>query len=656
MRRFIVGCSLTALAGALMVGCSSDRVAAPSAVTTPHQAVSAAASAQAVTCPTYAQTAGVIAKVFPFPSSLIAYAGWLVVLDEYAHGRVSAAQTLMFKLWGPTLTAYKAGKLIGGVSMGTAANVLAFGDGLYCDVGLNPTGLTLGSDPTNPANVVAVVFPSPDSQTVKTNDGQAAVTISPKAITNPVTITISYITTTYGPFAGPLATPLDQYGPFFEFDVTPAGAFSDTVVVQQCLTPPGASSLPIVPATVHLGHNVTTGGTTVAQILPFATSSLSCNSSSAVPQATPYELARAGQIGRAARALGSDVLALFEPTVAYAASTSLGVGGKTKSFSPYGGIDTTLVIATQPSPFPVYTVPTGTPDSLAPAVLVSTPNGHTPIPGATVTFAVTAGQGDLTPTGSTTQSSSVVVATGTNGIAATGSWIVGPGANTVTGTAVYPVPSGSVGVTVLGPAPTFQANGTDILPYADSSGYSGGYSYLVPADNPTIDTTGFAQATYSPAGWASGVAPFGGPIPNTTGTSCPLFPLVQTAWDNSVEPSILLLRRPFVLPASFTGSVQIGIAIDNDVQVYFNGQALTSPTTGQTPDASGFFEHGGCASDNTLVFSIPNSSLVLGGSNLLALRARDDGVLAYVDVQVLPIASGNQNSMSVHKLKALPRR
>lgn len=644
MRRLSVGMCLTLLATALAVGCSSDRSTAPSAVPlADSSALSSRARSLAAACPSYDSTATDILLLARPPLSILALADWVVVLAQYrgGNGKVATAQTAMFKLWQGFLSAYKAGTLVGGMSMKTATRLLALGDGLYCDVGLNPTGLTLGGDPTNPANVTQVVFPSPDTQTVTTNDGQGAVKISPKAITTPVTITISYITTQAPAFSGPLNTPLDQYGPFFEFTVTPAQTFGDTVIVEQCLTGPNGT----VPGTVHIGHNVpstTVSGApdTVVQLLRLAPSSLSCTGggTSERPARNVFELAAA---------FGRQVLSLFTPTTAYA--TALGLGGKTKSFSPFGGVDTTIVVAPQPNPFPTQTVPTGSATPIVPAVQLNTPQGR-PVPGANVTFATTVGQGDLTAPGSTTESPSVVVTTGTLGGGAVGSWVVGPGANTVTATTVYPVPTGSVGVGVLGGTPTYQATGTDIMPYLDSASFSGGYSYLLFNPNaqiiPTVDTVGFQTVTLTgsnqlPAGWFSGgVAPFGSG--SVQGTTCPLDQFVQTLWNTSGDgqsnPSVLLLVRPFGLPANFTGSVQISVAIDNDIIVYLNGVEL-SPTGGAQPNPSDFnyFSHEGCATEGTFTFAVPNSALHLGGTpNVLAIRAQDRGAVGYVDVQVIP--------------------
>jgi len=44
--------------------------------------------------------------------------------------------------------------------------------------------------------------------------------------------------------------------------------------------------------------------------------------------------------------------------------------------------------------------------------------------------------------------------------------------------------------------------------------------------------------------------------------------------------------------------------------------------------------HEGCATLDSFTFSVPTSDLVRGGTNLVAVRARDRGTIGYVDVRV----------------------
>ena len=76
----------------------------------------------------------------------------------------------------------------------------------------------------------------------------------------------------------------------------------------------------------------------------------------------------------------------------------------------------------------------------------------------------------------------------------------------------------------------------------------------------------------------------------------------------------------------------MGIAVDNDVEVFVNGTAVT-PTSNGTPV---FVVHEGCAQQDApgLVFDVPLSVLKVGGQNLLAIRARDRGGESYIDARL----------------------
>ena len=126
------------------------------------------------------------------------------------------------------------------------------------------------------------------------------------------------------------------------------------------------------------------------------------------------------------------------------------------------------------------------------------------------------------------------------------------------------------------------------------------------------DLAGFEKGA-EPAGFADGTASFG------TGGGCPLDVTVQTQWDSSTD---MLLRRTLSFPNGAQG-VEVGVAIDNDVQVWFNGVDISN---GMQPS-------GGCAVLDRFVFPVPNV-LILAGDNLLAVRARDEGGIALADVRV----------------------
>jgi hypothetical protein len=125
------------------------------------------------------------------------------------------------------------------------------------------------------------------------------------------------------------------------------------------------------------------------------------------------------------------------------------------------------------------------------------------------------------------------------------------------------------------------------------------------------EPVGWQSSSYDDSSWAAGDAAFG------SGGGCPLQPTVKTHWDTNTD---MLLRKSIALPAGAT-AITVGIAIDNNAFVYWNGAQVGSAV------------HGGCPAYNDYVFSVPDN-LVLSGNNILAVQAIDLGVESFVDVTV----------------------
>ncbi|HTR19327.1 MAG TPA: hypothetical protein VMH88_00620 [Gemmatimonadales bacterium] len=145
--------------------------------------------------------------------------------------------------------------------------------------------------------------------------------------------------------------------------------------------------------------------------------------------------------------------------------------------------------------------------------------------------------------------------------------------------------------------------------------------------DPTNSGGGFEQPGYDDSEWPQGDAAFGsGSVEG--GQVCPLDGNKHTTWSIDTD---LLLRRSFTLPGG-AGSVKVAVAIDNDVQVFVNGVDVTA-SAGSANYSGGFQRHEGCATEDSFVFTVPDN-VVHAGSNVLAIRARDRGVISYVDVRV----------------------
>jgi hypothetical protein len=607
-----------------LAACSGDRQTAPASAD-PTVSTSRGARSHDTQCqvPTQQQ----ITALFNPMDVGTATSGLAHITNDLQKNNTSAAITDMYAEWNFTLQEYYAGKLSGGMTAQTQATTLAFGRVLYCLVGLDGSGLTLASTSLDPNNVVRVVFPADTDQTVATGSKHAGVLIPGGTLTQPVTISISLLPTTSAFPAGPLNTKLDQYGPFFEFDVIPVQTFGKPVVAGACLSTPAGDQ---PPSSVDLAHNVGQG----IQILPQApVPFLVCGVTALAPQPSVFQLARSGEYLKAAKRLGSVAENLFSPTAAYALVSS-GVGGKTTSFSPFGGVDTAVVITT-PAGFPAQpqSAPAGSSVAVAPSALVQTTNGHTPLSGASVTFAVASGGGSVGPTSSSTRTTTLTLTTDANGLATVPNWTLGTGpGNSLTANASFALPTSisgfptsgagaSAGVAVSGNPLTFTATSTDVIPYR-----SAGYLYLSGADGLA---PGFEQPTFPTSGWNTGTAAFGS---SNLGASCPsLVASVGTIWPNNPSGSTdMLLRKTFTLPAWWTAGLTVGIAIDNDFKAYVDGVNVTPTSAAGYDPTTGFVMHDGCATSDSYTFPIPAT----GGSHLLAIRARDRGTAAYVDTRI----------------------
>ena len=327
------------------------------------------------------------------------------------------AHKLVLDLISFVLQQYWAGKLNGGFSSTTQQEVVQLVNGLLCWVGL-PQNFTLANLSSDGAS--AVLTPSTPDTTVVTGSKQAGVEVDSGTVTQPVLVTIQRLPDS----PGPLLTQLDQYPIYYQFTVTPdTGSLALPVTIGVCLA---SSATPPDPTRLRVAHNVAPDTMGSIEILPLAPAPfLDCTNADVIGLRSSNALFNLALQGwRAARsALGQ----LFSPERLMAASS--GVGGTAKNFSPFGLVDTLLVMA--PNAPTSQELPLGAPVPALPSVSVTTPTGHA-FPHLPVSFAVTAGGGSLTGASTSTD---------TSGIATVGSWTLGSaaGLNTVTATGTPPV-------------------------------------------------------------------------------------------------------------------------------------------------------------------------------------------------------------------------
>ena len=149
-----------------------------------------------------------------------------------------------------------------------------------------------------------------------------------------------------------------------------------------------------------------------------------------------------------------------------------------------------------------------------------------------------------------------------------------------------------------------------IIPYLDK-----GYKFkVVPRGEGEV----FEQPEFDDSNFSIGDAGFG---TARTETECRLNNAnhVSTEWPINTD---ILLRKEFNLPTT-EHNLKMGVAIDNDIQVFINGRDISN----------GLRQHEGCATHDSFTFNAP-SEILVEGTNLVAVRGQDRGGLSYLDIQL----------------------
>ncbi len=147
-----------------------------------------------------------------------------------------------------------------------------------------------------------------------------------------------------------------------------------------------------------------------------------------------------------------------------------------------------------------------------------------------------------------------------------------------------------------------------IIPYGDSD-----YKYMIVNHG---DGGGFEETDFDDSNFLSGEAGFGSIYSGCLLTSTEY---VKTDWETNSD---ILLRKDFYIPAG-TSDLKVYVAIDNDVQVFVNGQ-----------DVSGGMQiHDGCPAWDSFEFAV-DDSILNDGKNLMAVRGKDRGTASFLDIKV----------------------
>ena len=218
------------------------------------------------------------------------------------------------------------------------------------------TALACSSDSTPPSSSApretAQAMVGPAGGTVVTPSGSAGVQVPSGTFSQSVLVTVTQLTAPQTPGAGPLSTNLKQYPPYYEFTTSPANAqLGDSVRVGVCQVTDPSSPL-YAPEADHgrlrLAHTV---GATVEILAPVNVSDfLRCTGVTASAQPSPSSGLKGAFASIVARA-GN----MLSPSPAYAAHG--GLGGKVKSFSPFGAV---VDACSVPAPMTLGTTVNGT--------------------------------------------------------------------------------------------------------------------------------------------------------------------------------------------------------------------------------------------------------------------------------------------------------
>lgn len=160
-----------------------------------------------------------------------------------------------------------------------------------------------------------------------------------------------------------------------------------------------------------------------------------------------------------------------------------------------------------------------------------------------------------------------------------------------------------------------QGDATTVVPWLSS-----GYKYQQVAWGAAA---GFEPPGYDDSAFPTGAAGFG--TQSSPVFRCPLSNPTdaKAVWNVNTD---ILVRKSFTLPAG-SANLQVYVAIDNDATVWLNGTQI------------GSYGNRDCGRRHNTVFTAPASVLV-SGTNVLAIRGHDFGGDAYLDVLVTATFAG----------------
>jgi hypothetical protein len=376
------------------------------------------------TCPTPAAVQQMIQNVVPSGGNRSsALAKFNQIVRSMERGNVADAQARALDLVDFLLSRYRSGAVGSITDPVKRVQMEALMDAILCTAGLPPMfGGSLGPD-----GVAVFILPDSPDLTVVTQTGFAGVHVPTGSVSQPTLVTITRLPD----FPGPLLTQFDQFPLFYQYNSIPASSFLNDLTVGTCVA---TSANPNDPSRLRVAHNIPPFEMGSIEVLPLAAATfLDCEDAdiASLPSGSRMlDLANSGT-----RLLIRTAMAVLLPQSAWARGS--GLGGTTRTFSPFGAIDT-LAKLIMDAPFTQFANPG---DALTPPALILRTFNNAPMAGVPVTFTVTQGDGVLVGGG--------VVLTDANGRAAAESWTMGSTDTKVTATVATPPGTGIRGAPAL---------------------------------------------------------------------------------------------------------------------------------------------------------------------------------------------------------------
>jgi alpha-tubulin suppressor-like RCC1 family protein len=196
------------------------------------------------------------------------------------------------------------------------------------------SGSDSGTTTTEPGNDTVTQAVGTGGGTVVTPSGAAGVQIPAGTFSQQVMVTITRLPTPSSPGAGPLPSSLKQYGPYYDFTTSPQVAqFGDSARVGVCqVTDPSSAFYPPEPHdNLRLAHTV---GNSIEILDRVGVNDfLRCTNVSASRSPRTDRNGLHGVL----LVIRDNLIGLLRPASLYASHG--GLGGKVKSFSPFGAVE-----------------------------------------------------------------------------------------------------------------------------------------------------------------------------------------------------------------------------------------------------------------------------------------------------------------------------